>query len=790
MTQWFSQMKTGTKILVGFGFAVVVAIVVGVVGYRGISSLDGSLHDMANVRLEGVKALKTLKIGAEQIKAAQRTILNLNLSADIRGKRQMDNVAKARQMYEEAWKTYDSLPKTPQEQELWQQLQTAWQQWRQDNNKFFQLMEQLDAYKLENPERMLLTLKDIQQAHYKLFHNVSLLLLEGKTFEGGEDHTTCPYGRWRATTKIENPEIEAIVRSADGFHQKVHAAVKEIKQLVAQGKKDEARKVYQEVMIPNAETTCAELAKIGQVIEKAVELAKEAEHQATVVCRASQMKAIEILDKLVQMNDQAVEEAKQQAAADAAWSSRLMVGAIVVGAVVMVAFGIFLARAISGVLRALVGEAQRLTEAATAGQLQTRGDVKLVSQEFRPIIEGFNAMLDAVITPLKMAAEYIDRIAKGDIPEKITAVWQGDFNLIKNNLNQCIDAINHLVAEGLTLAQAAEQGNLDARTDETKAHGKYREILHGMNKTLEGFVRPIRDISEVLQRMARKDFSKTVETSYPGLYGQLRDNVNTVVGNMRDALTQLQESANQFAEGARVIAESSQTLAAGAQTQSSSVEQMTAAIEELARSVEAVKENANTAVKVASEANRLAQEGGTAVQKSMEAMELIRTSSQQISEIIQVISEIASQTNLLALNAAIEAARAGEHGMGFAVVADEVRKLAERSNKAAGEISALIKESTKRVEEGVQLSDRTGEALKQIIQAAEATAAKISEIATAAVQQAATAQEVSKAIQNIAQVTEQAAAGSEQMASSSEELGSQAAALRDLVSQFNVGAGR
>jgi methyl-accepting chemotaxis protein len=614
---------------------------------------------------------------------------------------------------------------------------------------------------------------------------------------------------------------------------------------------------------------------------KANDLYNKMTEQVSVTNRKTFGAAETLLGKVVKINsDMAVQNTRDTESAKASATMLMLVGAGI-GVLVMLALGVFIARSISKALTALIGETTRLTDATVEGKLQTRGNPDLVTAEFRPIVDGTNKLIDAFVGPINVTAEYVDRISKGDIPAKITDTYHGDFNEIKNNLNQCIDALNGLVAEmkrmsdahnagdidavipldkfhaayrdmadgingmvnghiavkkkamaciaefgkgnfeaslekfpgkkafindtieqvrtnlknvateAITLADAAGKGELDTRVDETKYAGTWRQIIQGMNKTLEGFARPARDIGEVLKRLAKKDFSQGVEKEYPGAYGQLRDNVNLVVESIRKALEQITESANQFAEGSRVIAESSQTLASGAQTQSSSVEEMTASIEELARSVAIVKENATDANKVANESNQLAENGGRAVQKSVESMGQIRTSSTKIAEIIQVISEIASQTNLLALNAAIEAARAGEHGMGFAVVADEVRKLAERSNQAAREISALIKESTSRVEEGAQLSDQTGESLKQIIKAAEATAAKIAEIAAASIQQAANAEEVSKAIQGVATITEQSAAGSEEMASSSEELGAQAAGLRELVSQFTIGtAGR
>ena len=79
--------------------------------------------------------------------------------------------------------------------------------------------------------------------------------------------------------------------------------------------------------------------------------------------------------------------------------------------------------------------------------------------DFRKIVEGVNHTLDAVINPLNTAASYVDSIAKGHIPAKITDDYKGDFNALKNNLNQCIEAVNNLVTDANTLAQGAAKAS-------------------------------------------------------------------------------------------------------------------------------------------------------------------------------------------------------------------------------------------------------------------------------------------------------------------------------------------
>ncbi len=872
---FFSKLSTKWKLIAGFLTVAVITAGVGGIGFWGVSRLAGNVREIGEVRLPSVDSLLEIKQNAESIRGTMRVLNIPGLSDEVRD-RQHENLKTARENCEAAWAVYESLPHTAEEAELWQQFVPAWEAWRAENDKFMEFCKQLDEKSIADPVDLARKLESFAKDHRELAENVLVTIQSKQPFEGGEDHTACACGKWMPTFSTDNQELAGALDQLEEPHKRFHNAVKQIKQLAADGDSQEALKTYERELAPAAKAVFDHLATMTAVADVSAAIQLEAREQLVGPIVKAHRAANELLDRIVQINQDIATSEVANARTMATRAKLFTLGGVGVGVVLAVVFGLVLATAIAKVLAALIGEMKRLSEATVAGKLEMRGNPELVTAEFRPIMEGVNDTLDAVIDPLKMMAEYVDRISKGDIPEKITKSYNGDFNEVKNNLNRCIDAlnaladdlgatiesqqagnlearcdasrlqgvyakladgmtkaldavvlpmregidllqsyakgdlsesirdlpgkqmiltesinglrasVNDLVADGIELSRAAAEGRLDARADETRYQGKYREIIQGMNRTLEGSATPMEEIGAVLTRLARKDFSLRVDTEYPGAYGELRDNVNAVVANMRDAIVQIAESAGQFAEGSRVIAESSQSLASGAQTQSASVEEISASITELTSSIDRVKNNAHEADAVAKKTNALAEQGGQAVQKSTEAMELIRTSSDQIAEIIQVISEIASQTNLLALNAAIEAARAGEHGMGFAVVADEVRKLAERSNQAAGEITSLIKESSTRVQEGVQLSDETGKALKEIIDGVESTVLKISEIAAATVEQATHAEQVSEAIQGVAQVTEQTAAGGEEMASSSEELGAQSNALRDLVQQFQV----
>ncbi len=439
-------------------------------------------------------------------------------------------------------------------------------------------------------------------------------------------------------------------------------------------------------------------------------------------------------------------------------------------------------------VNALVADAAMLSTAAVDGRLATRADASRHQGDFRKIVQGVNDTLDAVIGPLKVAAGYVDRISKGDIPPKITDKYNGDFNEIKNNLNVCVDAVNTLVGDSDMLVQAAVEGRLDTRADATKHQGDFRKIVQGVNQTLDAVLGPINEAADVLVKVAAKDLTARVLGSYAGDLAKIKNSLNTAVQNLDEGLQQVAVGSEQVSSAAGEISAGSQSLAQGSSEQASSLEEVSSSLQEMASMSKQNTSNAQQARGLAEQARRNSDRGVDSMKKLKGAIDQIKSSSDRTAKIVKTIDEIAFQTNLLALNAAVEAARAGEAGKGFAVVAEEVRNLAMRSAEAAKNTANLIEESVKNSENGVIMNQEVLNNLEEINQQINKVSEVVTEIAAASEQQSQGVDQINKAVEQMNQVVQQVAANSEESASASEELLGQAEEMKSMVGSFRLSA--
>ncbi|MFX1255109.1 MAG: methyl-accepting chemotaxis protein [Promethearchaeota archaeon] len=211
-----------------------------------------------------------------------------------------------------------------------------------------------------------------------------------------------------------------------------------------------------------------------------------------------------------------------------------------------------------------------------------------------------------------------------------------------------------------------------------------------------------------------------------------KDEFGVVLNGFARMYSSLRITLQKTSQIADLLATSAQEMASSAEEVNASSEEISAITQQISRGTQHQTEQSNVAVK------------RTEAMKSQFSQQV-----QGIEATAELIETISGQVNMLALNASIEAARAGEYGRGFAVVADNIRRLAEETKQSLSQVTHIIETLRKALGQEIDLI--TG-AVQTIASISEETAAGAEEASAATEEQAATMQEMSASAQELAKL--------------------------------------
>jgi len=164
-------------------------------------------------------------------------------------------------------------------------------------------------------------------------------------------------------------------------------------------------------------------------------------------------------------------------------------------------------------LRAIIGEAQQLIAAGRAGKLSVRGDAAKFEGAYRELIAGTNALLDAVVEPVRAAREVLEQVAQRDLTVRVEGVYQGEHAAVTQALNTALDNIEGAFASlSATITQVnaagAEIGSgsselASGSSDQAGALDQVTQRLHAVDERTKANAHDAGEGRAAMERIAK-----------------------------------------------------------------------------------------------------------------------------------------------------------------------------------------------------------------------------------------------------------------------------------------------
>ena len=186
-------------------------------------------------------------------------------------------------------------------------------------------------------------------------------------------------------------------------------------------------------------------------------------------------------------------------------------------------------------LNAFASEVTRVArEVGTEGKLGGQAQVPGVAGTWKDLTDTVNVMAANLTEQVRGIVKVVTAVANGDLKQNLTVKSKGEVAALAETINNMTDTLATFADQVTTVArEVGVEGRLGGQANVPGAAGTWKDLTGNVNLLAANLTTQVRAIAEVATAVTKGDLTRSIQVDARGEVAELKDNINTMIGNLR-----------------------------------------------------------------------------------------------------------------------------------------------------------------------------------------------------------------------------------------------------------------
>jgi CheY-like chemotaxis protein/signal transduction histidine kinase/HAMP domain-containing protein len=186
-------------------------------------------------------------------------------------------------------------------------------------------------------------------------------------------------------------------------------------------------------------------------------------------------------------------------------------------------------------LNAFASEVTRVSrEVGTEGKLGGQAQVPGVAGTWKDLTDTVNVMAANLTEQVRGIVKVVTAVANGDLKQNLTVQSKGEVAALAETINNMTATLAIFADQVTTVArEVGVDGRLGGQANVPGAAGTWKDLTGNVNLLAANLTTQVRAIAEVATAVTKGDLTRSIQVEARGEVAELKDNINTMIGNLR-----------------------------------------------------------------------------------------------------------------------------------------------------------------------------------------------------------------------------------------------------------------